>query len=87
MKVIYAFLHCFEAVNLELLYLQVLAALAETMKKGTSFGAPCLLENTLAEMVISAVPSIEMVRFVNSGTEACMGFYSWLVLLLAGQRL
>ncbi|KAM7471546.1 hypothetical protein LguiA_009729 [Lonicera macranthoides] len=52
---------------------EVLAALAETMKKGTSFGAPCLLENELAEMVISAVPSIEMVRFVNSGTEACMG--------------
>ncbi|GJV88507.1 glutamate-1-semialdehyde 2,1-aminomutase, chloroplastic [Tanacetum coccineum] len=52
---------------------EVLAALAETMKKGTSFGAPCLLENTLAEMVIAAVPSIEMVRFVNSGTEACMG--------------
>ncbi|KAK3000401.1 hypothetical protein RJ639_021055 [Escallonia herrerae] len=52
--------------------LLVLAALAETMKKGTSFGAPCLLENVLAEMVISAVPSIEMVRFVNSGTEACM---------------
>lgn len=54
-------------------YLQVLAALAETMKKGTSFGAPCLLENVLAKMVIEAVPSIEMVRFVNSGTEACMG--------------
>lgn len=52
---------------------QVLDALAETMKKGTSFGAPCLLENDLAKMVISAVPSIEMVRFVNSGTEACMG--------------
>ncbi|KAL1812357.1 hypothetical protein ACET3Z_022422 [Daucus carota] len=52
---------------------EVLKALAETMKKGTSFGAPCLLENVLAEMVISAVPSIEMVRFVNSGTEACMG--------------
>lgn len=52
---------------------EVLAALAETMKKGTSFGAPCLLENVLAEMVISAVPSIQMVRFVNSGTEACMG--------------
>ncbi|WCJ36309.1 glutamate-1-semialdehyde 2 1-aminomutase 2 [Euphorbia peplus] len=47
---------------------QVLAALAETMKKGTSFGAPCLLENVLAEMVIKAVPSIEMVRFVNSGS-------------------
>ncbi|OVA17436.1 Tetrapyrrole biosynthesis [Macleaya cordata] len=52
---------------------KVLAALADTMKKGTSFGAPCILENKLAEMVISAVPSIEMVRFVNSGTEACMG--------------
>ncbi|PKI56580.1 hypothetical protein CRG98_023024 [Punica granatum] len=52
---------------------KVLAALAETMKEGTSFGAPCLLENVLAEMVIAAVPSIEMVRFVNSGTEACMG--------------
>ncbi|KAK2965716.1 hypothetical protein RJ640_022243, partial [Escallonia rubra] len=51
----------------------VLAALAETMKKGTSFGAPCLLENVMAEMIISAVPSIEMVRFVNSGTEACRG--------------
>ncbi|KAJ7966912.1 Glutamate-1-semialdehyde 2,1-aminomutase, chloroplastic [Quillaja saponaria] len=52
---------------------EVLAALTETMKKGTSFGAPCLQENVLAEIVISAVPSIEMVRFVNSGTEACMG--------------
>lgn len=52
--------------------MQVLAALSKTMKKGTSFGAPCLLENELAEMVISAVPSIQMVRFVNSGTEACM---------------
>ena len=49
------------------------AALTEALKKGTSFGAPCLLENTLAEMVIAAVPSVEMVRFVNSGTEACMG--------------
>ncbi|KAJ0978790.1 hypothetical protein J5N97_014264 [Dioscorea zingiberensis] len=52
---------------------KVNAALIETLKKGTSFGAPCALENVLAEMVISAVPSIEMVRFVNSGTEACMG--------------
>lgn len=52
---------------------KVIAALTETLKKGTSFGAPCVLENVLAEMVISAVPSVEMVRFVNSGTEACMG--------------
>ena len=42
-------------------------------QKGTSFGAPCLLENDLAKMVIDAVPSVEMVRFTNSGTEACMG--------------
>jgi glutamate-1-semialdehyde 2,1-aminomutase len=40
--------------------------------KGPVFGAPCVQENILAEMVIDAVPSIEMVRFVNSGTEACM---------------
>ncbi|HEY9818542.1 MAG: glutamate-1-semialdehyde 2,1-aminomutase [Elainellaceae cyanobacterium] len=50
----------------------VLAALHDVLDKGTSFGAPCYLENVLAEMVIDAVPSIEMVRFVNSGTEACM---------------
>ncbi len=51
---------------------EVLQALSEALAKGTSFGAPCYLENVLAEMVINAVPSIEMVRFVNSGTEACM---------------
>ncbi len=50
----------------------VLKSLAAALEKGTSFGAPCELENVLAEMVINAVPSIEMVRFVNSGTEACM---------------
>ena len=51
---------------------EVLEALKEALDKGTSFGAPCQLENILAEMVIDAVPSVEMVRFVNSGTEACM---------------
>jgi glutamate-1-semialdehyde 2,1-aminomutase len=50
----------------------VIGALHDALEKGTSFGAPCYLENVLAEMVIDAVPSIEMVRFVNSGTEACM---------------
>ncbi|NJL60870.1 MAG: glutamate-1-semialdehyde 2,1-aminomutase [Methylacidiphilales bacterium] len=50
----------------------VITALHTALEKGTSFGAPCVLENVLAEMVIDAVPSIEMVRFVNSGTEACM---------------
>lgn len=50
----------------------VIAAISETMAKGTSFGAPCALENELAKAVIEAVPSVEMVRFTNSGTEACM---------------
>jgi len=50
----------------------VIAALTEQLQKGTSFGAPCALENVLAEKVIQAVPSVEMVRFVNSGTEAAM---------------
>ncbi|KAL1503524.1 hypothetical protein AB1Y20_012004 [Prymnesium parvum] len=52
---------------------RVLDAIKKTMDKGTSFGAPCALENELAKMVIEAVPSVEMVRFTNSGTEACMG--------------
>jgi glutamate-1-semialdehyde 2,1-aminomutase len=52
---------------------EVLDSVRETMVKGTSFGAPCELENVLAKKVIEAVPSVEMVRFTNSGTEACMG--------------
>ncbi len=51
---------------------EVIAALHQALDHGTSFGAPCALENRLAELVIEAVPSVEMVRFVNSGTEACM---------------
>jgi glutamate-1-semialdehyde 2,1-aminomutase len=51
---------------------EVIAALHEALERGTSFGAPCELENQLAQLVIDAVPSVEMVRFVNSGTEACM---------------
>lgn len=51
----------------------VLDALKAQLDKGTSFGAPSPLENVLAKMVIEAVPSVEMVRFTNSGTEACMG--------------
>jgi len=51
---------------------EVTDALRSALDKGTSFGAPCELENVLAQMVIDAVPSVEMVRFVNSGTEACM---------------
>lgn len=51
---------------------EVVAALAETAARGTSFGAPHELELELAEEIIDAVPSIEMVRMVSSGTEATM---------------
>nr|WP_285873979.1 glutamate-1-semialdehyde 2,1-aminomutase [Halalkalibacter oceani] len=51
---------------------RVVAALKETAEKGTSFGAPSELETKLAELVIERVPSIEVVRMVNSGTEATM---------------
>jgi glutamate-1-semialdehyde 2,1-aminomutase len=49
---------------------EVLAAVKETMDRGTSFGAPTELEVELARLVAEAVPSIEMVRMVSSGTEA-----------------
>lgn len=48
----------------------VLAALSEAMGRGTSYGAPTELEIEIAEEIINRVPSIEMVRMVNSGTEA-----------------
>lgn len=51
---------------------QVVAAIKAAVDSGASFGAPTELEITLAEMVIDAVPSIEMVRMVSSGTEATM---------------
>ncbi|MDM8100473.1 MULTISPECIES: glutamate-1-semialdehyde 2,1-aminomutase [Oceanobacillus] len=51
---------------------RVTESLKEVVEKGTSFGAPSLLENQLAKLVIDRVPSIEMVRMVNSGTEATM---------------
>ena len=50
----------------------VAAALAATAVNGTSFGAPCRLEVELAQAVVDAVPGIEMVRMVSSGTEATM---------------
>ena len=50
----------------------VIDAIHAALAKGTSFGAPCELETQLAELVIDAVPSIERVRMVNSGTEATM---------------
>ena len=51
---------------------QVLRAVEQTMKNGLSFGAPTERETDLANLVVSMVPNIEMVRMVNSGTEAVM---------------
>ena len=51
---------------------KVVSALKKAIVNGTSYGAPTELEVQLAEMVIKAFPSIEMVRMVNSGTEATM---------------
>ncbi|MCU0620392.1 MAG: glutamate-1-semialdehyde 2,1-aminomutase [Gemmatimonadales bacterium] len=50
----------------------VLEALARTARDGTTFGAPTELEVRLAERVVATFPSVEMVRFVSSGTEAAM---------------
>ena len=50
----------------------ILEAVQRALEMGTSFGAPTELETELAELVVEAVPSIEMVRMVNSGTEASM---------------
>jgi len=50
----------------------VLKAIVNAAKQGTSYGAPCQGETELARMIIQAVPSIDQVRLVNSGTEAVM---------------
>jgi glutamate-1-semialdehyde 2,1-aminomutase len=50
----------------------VVEALVKAAARGTSYGAPTALEIDLAELVVEMVPSVEMVRFVNSGTEATM---------------
>ncbi|WP_107839490.1 glutamate-1-semialdehyde 2,1-aminomutase [Metasolibacillus meyeri] len=51
---------------------EVVAAIGEQAAKGASFGAPTLSENKLAKLVMERLPSIEMIRFVSSGTEATM---------------
>ncbi|MBA7481427.1 MAG: glutamate-1-semialdehyde 2,1-aminomutase [Dehalococcoidia bacterium] len=51
---------------------KVTEALRQAIERGTSFGAPTEMEITLARMICAAMPSIEMIRFVNSGTEATM---------------
>lgn len=51
---------------------QVIKALRECLEMGTSFGAPTELETELARMIVDALPAVDMVRLVNSGTEATM---------------
>jgi len=53
-------------------YEPVVNAVIERAKKGTSFGTPTELETKIAELAVSMVPNIDKIRFVNSGTEACM---------------
>ena len=51
---------------------KVINAISETAKKGTSFGMPTSLETDLAKLALSMVSGMDKIRFVNSGTEACM---------------
>ncbi|WP_111309030.1 glutamate-1-semialdehyde 2,1-aminomutase [Confluentibacter sediminis] len=53
-------------------YQPVVDAVIEKAKKGTSFGMPTEIETQIAELAVSMVPNIDKIRFVNSGTEACM---------------
>jgi glutamate-1-semialdehyde 2,1-aminomutase len=50
----------------------VVTAVERAARMGTSFGAPTAMEVELADLITAAMPSVELVRFVNSGTEACM---------------
>tara|TARA_B100000902_G_scaffold399974_1_gene474175 strand:+ start:7496 stop:8803 length:1308 start_codon:yes stop_codon:yes gene_type:complete len=50
----------------------VVSSLHKVITQGTSYGAPTEIENKLAKFIISKIDSIQMIRFVNSGTEACM---------------
>ena len=51
---------------------KVVQAILKAAKEGTSYGAPCQAETELAQLIVQAVPSIDQVRLVNSGTEAVM---------------
>ena len=51
---------------------EVVKAVKDAADKGLSFGACCAAEAELGELILSALPAMEMIRFVNSGTEACM---------------
>ena len=53
-------------------YKPVVDAVIEKAQKGTSFGMPTEIETQIAELAVAMVPNIDKIRFVNSGTEACM---------------
>ena len=53
-------------------YAPVIEAVTERAKKGTSFGMPTEVETLIAQKTLSMVPNVDKIRFVNSGTEACM---------------
>lgn len=53
-------------------YTPVVEAVSQMAEKGTSFGMPTEIETKIAELAVSMVPNIDKIRFVNSGTEACM---------------
>ncbi|MBD0833620.1 glutamate-1-semialdehyde 2,1-aminomutase [Aestuariibaculum sediminum] len=53
-------------------YQPVVDAVVKKAQKGTSFGMPTEIETKIAELAVSMVPNIDKIRFVNSGTEACM---------------
>ena len=53
-------------------YQPVIDAIVDKAQKGTSFGMPTEIETEIAELAVSMVPNIDKIRFVNSGTEACM---------------
>ena len=53
-------------------YQPVVDAVIEKTKLGTSFGTPTEIETEIAKLAVSMVPNIDKIRFVNSGTEACM---------------
>jgi glutamate-1-semialdehyde 2,1-aminomutase len=52
---------------------KVVSAVQQTIRRGSSFGAPTLLEVEMAQVLVKSIPSMEQVRMVNSGTEAVMG--------------
>ena len=53
-------------------YEPVIQAIIEKTKNGTSFGTPTHIETQIAQLAVAMVPNIDKIRFVNSGTEACM---------------